>query len=256
MSIQLRIADGSGPTGRLLTELLRERHVQVTDTAPTGVVCYGRPYTGTLPCLNSAAGTHNKLQQFEILQRANVRVPKFFRAGSVPTNWAGWQWPLFGRTLNHREGKDIKLALQPEDIPLRVAAGIQFFTEFIPRQTEVRVWVYRRRHLASYQKVNRHPEQYKYYGCSYRNGFAFDLLREGSINRAAVEQAALAVDSLGLDFGAVDCIIGKDNNPYVLEVNTAPGVEGARQNITSLADKIATWERGGYLRRNGATTRR
>lgn len=248
--LKVLVAAGCGPTGRLLTGLLRERGVNIGEHAQ-GVVCYGAGYAGNLPALNAAVGRYNKYTQFEKMQAAGVRTPKFFNRNNVPRNFAGWGWPLFGRELTHREGKDIRLALQPEDIALRFAAGTSFFTEYVPRITELRVWVYRRRHLASYEKVMRHPAHYKYYGCSYRNGFAFELLKEGNINRDAVAQASLAIDALGLDFGAVDLILGKDNLPYVLEVNTAPGVEGARQNITALADKIKMWEVGGFKRRNG-----
>lgn len=34
--------------------------------------------------------------------------------------------------------------------------------------------------------------------------------------------AVLAVNCLGLDFGAVDLLIGDDRETYILEVNTAP----------------------------------
>jgi hypothetical protein len=248
--LNLMIGRGCGPTGRLLSGLLRERGINIGERGQ-GVICYGVGYGGNLPALNKMAGRYNKYTQFEMLLRAGVRTPKFFNRAAIPQNFAGWQFPLFGRNLAHREGKDICLALQPEDIPLRFAAGIDFFTEFVPRQTEIRVWIYRRRHLASYQKVMRHPQQYRYYGCSYRNGFAFELMNAAAINRDAVDQAAKAVDALGLDFGAVDVMIGKDGNAYVLEINTAPGVEAARQGITGLADKIATWEKAGMLRRNG-----
>lgn len=248
--LHMVIGRGCAPTGRLLTQLLREKGVNIGERAG-GVVCYGAGYGGNLPALNAAVGRYNKFTQFQVMQRAGVRVPKFFNRQNIPQNFAGWNFPLFGRELMHREGKDIKLALQQEDIALRFAAGVDFFTEFVPRRTEIRVWIYRRRHLASYEKVMRHPGNYKYYGCSYRNGFAFELLKEANINRDAVDQAAKAVDSLGLDFGAVDVMIGKDGQAYVLEVNTAPGVENARQGIVSLADKIANWEKNGFKRRNG-----
>jgi hypothetical protein len=53
---------------------------------------------------------------------------------------------------------------------------------------------------------------------------------------------------VSLDFGAVDILHGKDGHFYVLEVNTAPEVEGeGRQVIQSLADKIAAWEKNGIL---------
>ena len=40
------------------------------------------------------------------------------------------------------------------------------------------------------------------------------------------EAAVKAVNSLGLDFGAVDICEDEEGNPYVFEVNTAPGIEG------------------------------
>ena len=35
-----------------------------------------------------------------------------------------------------------------------------------------------------------------------------------------------AVKALGLDFGAVDLVLDLEGNPYILEVNSAPGLEG------------------------------
>ena len=45
-----------------------------------------------------------------------------------------------------------------------------------------------------------------------------------SPRRSISEQAIKAVETLGLDFGAVDLILHNDT-PYVLEVNTAPGLQ-------------------------------
>jgi glutathione synthase/RimK-type ligase-like ATP-grasp enzyme len=42
---------------------------------------------------------------------------------------------------------------------------------------------------------------------------------------AIIDVAEMALDALGLTYGAVD-IIHQDTNLYVLEVNTAPGLEG------------------------------
>jgi D-alanine-D-alanine ligase-like ATP-grasp enzyme len=60
---------------------------------------------------------------------------------------------------------------------------------------------------------------------SYENGWIF--AREDVVRNPAAEAAAIAaVASLGLDFGAVDVIL-REGKAYVLEVNTAPGIEGA-----------------------------
>lgn len=249
--IRLHIANGSGPTGRTLAQLLAQAGVNLDRGPVEANVSYGvRLASATLPSLNANAGRYNKLQQLLTLQEKGVPTLRVLERGA---NFETARYPLVGRKVQHREGKDIMLALQPEDVPMRLAAGCTFFTEYVPRSRECRVWVFRRRHLGTYEKVMRHPEQYKYYGCSYRNGFAFELVPAERVPRDAVEIAANAVNALGLDFGAVDMLLGKDGQWRVLEVNTAPGVEGpGRQVIQALASKIATWVQGGFKRRNGA----
>lgn len=246
--VNVIVANGSGPTGNAIREMLRERGIQVGATNPDATISYGVRLNTTRPALNANAGRYNKLSQFDVLKAAHVLVPPFFRPAEIT---AATTFPLFGRKLQHREGKDIMPALQFEDVALRVAAGSQFFTTYVPRTTEYRVWIYRRRHLRTYQKVMRHPEQYRFFGCSYRNGFAFELVHTDAVPRGAVEAASLAVNSLGLDFGAVDILQGKDGRFYVLEVNTAPGVEGRRECLVALVDKMATWAQNGFPRRNG-----
>lgn len=44
------------------------------------------------------------------------------------------------------------------------------------------------------------------------------------VNTPTKTNAVKAVKGLGLDFGAVDCIVGDDGNSYILEVNTGPGL--------------------------------
>jgi glutathione synthase/RimK-type ligase-like ATP-grasp enzyme len=61
---------------------------------------------------------------------------------------------------------------------------------------------------------------------NYANGWVYcreDIVEPDDLR----EQATLAIGVLGLDFGAVDCIWNeKENKTYILEANTAPGLEG------------------------------
>ena len=252
--IELRIAEGCGPTGRLLQNLLRGqgcRVIPVTDFHEPGnaTLCWGAGYRGNLPALNRNCGRYNKLEQLVKLQENNITTLDAFERAP------GQQevYPLIARRLRHVAGRDIRVCLQPSDAELAQRHfGMEFFTRFVPRHREYRVWVYRRRHLGSYEKILAHPERNRFFGCNYRNGWAFRLLAEHEIPRAAVELASAAVDALGLDFGAADVLLGTDGHFRILEVNTAPGVEGPdRQVIRSLARKVAKWEQLGYPRRNG-----
>ena len=100
----------------------------------------------------------------------------------------------------------------------------------------------------------KYPGKFKYIGRNYRNGFVFNLVKSEAVPRGAVEQASMSVLALDLDFGAVDILQSTNGGFYVLEVNTAPGVEGAaRQGIRALAQKIARWEQKGYPNRRTET---
>jgi D-alanine-D-alanine ligase-like ATP-grasp enzyme len=59
-----------------------------------------------------------------------------------------------------------------------------------------------------------------------------------------IEQALFAYYETGLDFGAVDVIWNeREGKAYVLEINTAPGLEGTtltkyKEAITELCEKL------------------
>jgi glutathione synthase/RimK-type ligase-like ATP-grasp enzyme len=84
------------------------------------------------------------------------------------------------------------------------------------------------------------PADYKYIGRNFRNGFEFqpvtNISRISSLGNSAL-------DAIGLDFGAVDILVGMDNQVYVLEVNTAPGVlaSHAEPTLAILADRMVAW---------------
>ena len=71
---------------------------------------------------------------------------------------------------------------------------------------------------------------------NYANGWVY--CREDIIEPEDLRaQAVLAVHTLGLDFGAVDCIFNeKEQKTYILECNTAPGLAGS--TIDSYRDAI------------------
>lgn len=248
--IHLRVARVAAPTGRILQGLLRERNVETTLNTPNveagGVVCYGwggvDPHN--TPVLNSCAGQYNKFDELMMLAAAGVPVPRAINSQQLPDDF---RFPAFARKYEHAGGRDLRVVLQADEIPNRLAAGWDFFTEILPIQTEYRVWVYRGRHLATYEKYLTRPDRFRGYGRNTRNGFAFGL-REETPDIAVV--AGRAVDALGLDFGGVDVVRKPDGTLAVLEVNSAPGIQGDhRQAIVRLASKIARWEQLGYPKR-------
>lgn len=58
---------------------------------------------------------------------------------------------------------------------------------------------------------------------SNRKGWKFSHVK--TVDKSLEREAIKALKSLGLDFGAVDCCIDVHNVPYVIEINTGPGLE-------------------------------
>jgi glutathione synthase/RimK-type ligase-like ATP-grasp enzyme len=57
-------------------------------------------------------------------------------------------------------------------------------------------------------------------------GYKFSPLDIAGLDKNLVAQASKAVAAVGLDFGAVDCVIDQEGKAWVLEVNSGPGLEG------------------------------
>lgn len=250
MAIRLVIAEPSAKTGKVLAELLKDAGIRLVTNGEDALVSYGvRLGNVGKPTLNALAGMADKFEQLRTLQKSGVSVPPLFTEGSVPKTTAEGYFspPLLARKRHHRAGKDLMLVVQPEEIPWRRAAGAEFFVGYVPIADEFRMWVYRGSHLGTYQKVMARPAEYRKIGRNYHNGFSFQLVKSEQVPRGAVEEAIKSLRALGLDFGAVDILRGKDGRFYVLEVNTAPGVEGpGRQVIQGLATKIAKWSEAGF----------
>lgn len=255
MAIKLITARGSKRTAALLRELLEERGVKLSVGKAEAVVSYGVNLGATkLPALNANAGGITKLEELKRLSKAGVAVPQVFEAKGA--GWLEKVWaarPVLARRLHHQGGTDVRYTSSKEWLRKRAASRWAYFTKFIPSDAEYRTWVYRGRHLCTYKKVLAHPERRKnLYTRNHKNGYAFTLVKEGAIPRDAVALAVRGIAALDLDFGAVDIIRGVDGKCYVLEVNTAPGVDGERVSSSKLADKIASWVRLGYPKRKGA----
>jgi hypothetical protein len=234
-----------GPTGRLLKKMFAEKGLLTGKVQ--GHVNYGyHGNNGGVPTLNVKAGTVNKYQELCILDEKGVRTVPFSRSA------LDLDAPIFGRKYHHTRGLDIfaygvKPLLKGDHLS-------DYYTQIVPKAAEYRVWVFRDKVLATYEKKLEYANKYGRRGrnkevWNWANGFAYTFVEPGQVDQRLKNISIASVEYLDLDFGAVDVIMGKDNRPYVLEVNTAPGVEGRRQGITSLVNCIERWAKNGMKER-------
>lgn len=160
----------------------------------------------------------NKFTSLVHMSQHGVRVPPSYAAGHYV------ELPAFGRKRHHTGGTDIMFCIQQSDVERAVAQGADYFVKYIPTRREYRIHVAFGEAIRVNEKVlsevatNTTP-----WIRNWHNGYRF--LRPRTRLADSEKQMAIdAVNSLDLDFGAVDLVIGDDQRPYVLEVNTAPGL--------------------------------
>ena len=68
-------------------------------------------------------------------------------------------------------------------------------------------------------------------------GWKFVRVALDKLNKPLGEEAIKAVEALKLHYGAVDCCIGADGKPYIIECNTGPGLEASSLDAVTTALK-------------------
>lgn len=193
-------------------------------------------------------------------------------------------YPIVGRKTHHQGGKGFWLCLNDSHVQSAIADGAEYFQKFINIATEYRLHIFDGEVIYAVKKVENASEESwaayrrdKINDYAQKNNVQMDantvnyalkvLFKEAQLpNRlirsnhlgwkftsvavntlpAALKAAAIkAVQVIGLDFAAVDCAIGTDNAPYIIECNSGPGLEGTTltKYTEALSRKLAEFER-------------
>ena len=213
------------------TYRFRQRHALINWGCSTLDIDYGDG-ENLLNKPERVAAASNKLEAFRIMQRADVAIPEFTIDVGVARTWDA---SIVSRgTLTGHSGRGISIVGAgelPEFAPL--------YVKYIKKQSEYRVHVFAGEVIDIQQKRKRQEtpnEEVDYQIRSHDNGWVF--CRDGITEPQGIRELSLAaVQSLGLDFGAVDVVFNqRANQCYVLEVNTAVGMENT--TVTKYVDAI------------------
>lgn len=176
----------------------------------------------------AVATAANKLEAFKAFRNFQARVPAplWTDIRVEASRWLaeGVTALIVCRTkLNGHSGEGIVLADKQEalvDAPL--------YTAYIPKKEEYRLHVHNGQVFFVQRKARNKEipdENVNWKIRNHGNGFIF-AHKDVDVPEVAKQAAIMSVQALGLDFGAVDIIYGVDRKWYVLEVNTACGLEG------------------------------
>jgi glutathione synthase/RimK-type ligase-like ATP-grasp enzyme len=177
----------------------------------------------------NVSNASNKLYFFQAMAEAGVSIPRFTDDPQDVQGMLDNGTIVVARTiLNGHSGAGIVLLEGDAEI---VKAPL--YVEYVPKKQEYRVHVFRGEVVDVQRKARRKdvPDD----GVNWKvrnlaNGFIFargeDVL--GEVPEDVLAQAKLTVEACNLDFGAVDVVFNdKQKKAYVLEVNTAPGLNGS-----------------------------
>lgn len=176
----------------------------------------------------------NKIHTFQILQNNDVPTPKWTVNYEEAKTWTRAGGVVYARTeLSSSEGRGIVLL----DInTIRVDAPL--YTLGLGHEEEYRIHVFKEKVIKITLKCPRVNNPNSWIR-SHSHGWALNTRARAPL--AVSRVAKLAVQALGLDFGAVDIGYKEGNSTaYVFEVNTAPGM------IESTAMAYAEAIRGYY----------
>lgn len=145
-------------------------------------------------------------------------------------------FPVLGRKFYHSCGTDIVFIKNPDNI-----VPCDYYIEFLPISDEYRYHVVCRQIVSATAKYGGDETAY----CrNLKTGWRFKEIKSYEAHPHLPAYAKWATRALGLDFGAVDLIVS-NNEPYLLEVNTAPGLIDRRAKL--YAKRIKQYVKGGNL---------
>jgi glutathione synthase/RimK-type ligase-like ATP-grasp enzyme len=228
----LLYSNATSTTGQALVTALKEKNIDIDggmkDPGKVPILIRWGSLLGIASnpnkVINSKAAIAKASQKetaLTMFRDAGISVPKTMVAATVTTS----DFPVLGRKAHHIAGNDIILCLQKKDLAIAVQNGCTHFTKYIPTATEFRVHVWGDQVIKVSEKVLTEPERNKDpWIRNFDEGYTF-MAPKTHLSGQAKGMAIDAVGCLGLNFGAVDMILGDDGLVYVLEVNTAPGLQ-------------------------------
>jgi len=178
---------------------------------------------------------NNKIETRRILIENNISVPKtYFSKDEAKNEILNGQvnFPLIGRRTHHSQGRHMKIIYSKKD--LRRDASSTYWSEYVPKDREFRVFVFFGYILGICEKIPSDPEVIAWNN-SVGNGI-FETMKRENFPPDVALLALKAVHALNVDFGAVDIMSCGDNH-YVLELNSGPTCSEYRQFLFGKAFK-------------------
>lgn len=169
----------------------------------------------------------NKRTFFEAMEDTDCRVPEWTVESNIANHWIMQGNTVCARAiLNGHSGNGLTVH-GPNVVPL---PRVPLYTKYVKKKAEYRIHFVNGEVIDIQRKIRRpdYAGPVNWHIRNHDNGFIF--VRNGvreALPQDVLTQAMHCIANSGLDFGAVDVIYNEQQDQaYVLEVNTAPGLTG------------------------------
>ena len=191
--------------------------------------------------LNSLVGVEratNKLTTFKNLQLYSIPIPKYYPSSSYLEE----DKKYVARTILYGHSGEGIVVGKPDELP-----DAPLYVEYIDKVKEYRVIVVGEEAVDVKIKLKKSDWEgtRDTYVWNHSNGYVF-ARNSGEFNYNLTNIGVQAIKALGLSYGAVDIIEDSAGVLYVLEVNTAFGLEGTTVELVGDALKKLIKERYDY----------
>ena len=172
----------------------------------------------------------DKLLAFKVFSEQGVSIPEFTESKEEAEKWLADGKRVVARTkLRAHSGEGIVISDPDNGVKIPDA---KLYTRYIPKAEEYRIHVMKGKIIFVQRKARNKDipdDKVNWLIRNHGNGFIYANMDVKMVSEAkAKKQAIMAVEALGLDFGAVDIVYNRQKDThYVLEVNTAPGLTGS-----------------------------
>lgn len=154
----------------------------------------------------------NKKRARRLLQEHGVSVPKSWFSKSVALNDLNLVFPLIGRPSYHTQGQNVEFI---ENRFQLVQSNSTYWSEFIPKEKEYRVYVFGNDFLGVVEKIPQDSSKIAWNSCL---GATFVDVEKYPLE--IVSEAIKAAKVIGQYFSGVDLMLF-NGKPYILELNSS-----------------------------------
>lgn len=216
--------------------------------------------------IRSARNKFKTLELLAGNKETSKTIPSFVAADKVRAELkkGNFKLPLIGRTNFHQGGAGLWTILSEHHLEKALEEGAQYFVEYLPIEDEYRIHVFKGKAIYAQRKVENPTEEgwvaqrkekiedyaeknkvkVNWDSVNYalgilakeaqlpdrvvrsnKRGWKFNHIKTADVPKGLIDAAIKSVEVIGLDFGAVDCAVA-NKNPYIIEVNTGPRLQG------------------------------